>query len=189
MQDALLKLLGQKNYREISISEIAYQADVVRTTFYSHFKTKDELLMSYIDDIFDTFFNNLREQFTHDDKVDSGHEIPLILCEEWKKNKAALDLIRSANIDFMIYQRIKENHQRAFKDSTIYSLGNSPDSVLEQYIISSISAATFGVLMQWTDNNMLESCEEVAKILNHFINLESFNQLMEKLKSEISMSK
>jgi AcrR family transcriptional regulator len=185
MQDALLILLKKIEYRQISISEITYQADVARTTFYSHFKTKDELLMSYIDDIFETFFDKLREQFTPDEQVDSSHEIPQILCVEWKKNKAALDLIRSANIDFMIYQRIKENHQRGFQGSPIYSLGNSSNNVLDQYIISSISAATYGVLMQWTDNNMLESCEEVAKILNHFINLESFSQLRDKLKTEM----
>ena len=185
MQDALLKLLGKKDYRQISISEITYHADVARTTFYSHFTTKDELLMSYIDDIFEIFFNKLREQFTPDEQIASTHEIPKILCVEWKKNKAALDLIRSANIDFMIYQRIKENHQRALQDSTVYSLGNSPDNVLEQYIISSISAATYGVLMQWTDNNMLESCEDVAKILNHFINPESFDQLRKKLKADL----
>ena len=104
MQDALLIILDKKEYRQISISEITYQADVARTTFYSHFKTKDELLMSYIDDIFETFFDKLSEQFTPDDQVDSSHEIPQILCVEWKKNKAALDLIRSANIDFMIYK-------------------------------------------------------------------------------------
>jgi AcrR family transcriptional regulator len=188
MQDALLVLLDSKAYPQITISEITYQADVARTTFYSHFKTKDELLMSYIDDIFESFFDKFRQHFAPDELVDNTHQIPLILCEEWKQNQAALDLIRSANIDFMIYQRIKENHQRAYLDSSENLLGNSSNNILEQYIVSSISAATFGVLMQWTDNDMRESCEVIAKILNHFINLESFKLLRDKLEIEIGIA-
>lgn len=189
MQDALLKLLEIKDYPKISISEITHQADVARTTFYSHFNTKDELLMSYIDDIFENFFDKLREQYSPEDKLETPHEIALILCKEWEKNKQALNLIRSANIDYMIYQRIKENHQRAHKESDIIVLRQSSNHVLEEYIRSSISAATFGVLMQWTDNDMQESCEDVARIMSHFINLEAFIQLRDKLGTEIGTNK
>lgn len=188
MQDALLELLATKEYPKITISEITHKADVARTTFYSHFKSKDELLMSYIDDIFETFFGGLGTQFTPDEQNGNSHEIPLILCEEWKRNKNSLDLIRSANIDFMIYQRIKENHQRAFVNSPVNILGNSSNKVLEQYIVSCVSSGTFGVLMHWTDNGMKETSKEIAKILSHFINKDAFNQLRDNLETELGSS-
>ena len=43
--DALLRLMQRNSFEEITISEIAAEADVGRATFYRHFKTKDDLLV------------------------------------------------------------------------------------------------------------------------------------------------
>jgi len=42
--DALVAILRKKPYEEISITDIAEQADINRSTFYSHFIDKDDLL-------------------------------------------------------------------------------------------------------------------------------------------------
>ena len=46
LHDALIALVLRKNYDLITIQEILDRADVGRATFYSHFKGKDELLIS-----------------------------------------------------------------------------------------------------------------------------------------------
>jgi AcrR family transcriptional regulator len=46
LHDALISLVLEKNYDSITIQEILDRADVGRATFYSHFKSKDELLIS-----------------------------------------------------------------------------------------------------------------------------------------------
>jgi len=45
LQDALLSLLKEKRYEDISVQDIIQRADVARSTFYVHYVDKDDLLM------------------------------------------------------------------------------------------------------------------------------------------------
>lgn len=51
LRDALASLIGEKPYDEIAVKEILDRANVGRSTFYMHFRDKDELLLSGIHDI------------------------------------------------------------------------------------------------------------------------------------------
>lgn len=46
LQKTLIELMGEKAYDAITVQHIADQANIGRTTFYLHFKTKDELFIS-----------------------------------------------------------------------------------------------------------------------------------------------
>jgi AcrR family transcriptional regulator len=51
---ALISLVLERNYDSITIQEILDRADIGRSTFYAHFKSKDELLISGIRELRDT---------------------------------------------------------------------------------------------------------------------------------------
>ena len=53
LQGALVDLLKEKRYQKITITEIIERAGLTRPTFYAHSETKDDLLPSYVGDIFD----------------------------------------------------------------------------------------------------------------------------------------
>lgn len=50
LKDALMGLLAQRDYDEITIRDLTRRADVGRSTFYSHFASKEELLFSGFDE-------------------------------------------------------------------------------------------------------------------------------------------
>ncbi len=54
LREALHELMSEKPYDEIVVKEILYRADVGRSTFYTHFRDKDDLLASAIDEIVET---------------------------------------------------------------------------------------------------------------------------------------
>lgn len=47
LRKALLDLIAEKEYSEITVEEVVQRADVARATFYLHYKDKDELLLDY----------------------------------------------------------------------------------------------------------------------------------------------
>jgi AcrR family transcriptional regulator len=51
LRDALVSLIREKNYDSIAVKEILDRANVGRSTFYMHFRDKDELLVSGIHDM------------------------------------------------------------------------------------------------------------------------------------------
>lgn len=59
LRDALMGLVVEKGYDTITIQDIADRANVARTTFYLHFRDKDELLFESIREIFDTLMSSM----------------------------------------------------------------------------------------------------------------------------------
>ena len=51
LREALAELIHEKPYDDIVVKEIVDRANVGRSTFYTHFRDKDELLLSGIQDI------------------------------------------------------------------------------------------------------------------------------------------
>ena len=65
--EAFTRLLEKKSYNRISVQEIIDEADIGRSTFYSHFETKDALLKALCTEVFDhVFSDHLTRENTHD---------------------------------------------------------------------------------------------------------------------------
>ena len=53
LRDALMELIVEKGYEDISVQDITDRANVARTTFYLHYKDKDELLLNGMAQMYD----------------------------------------------------------------------------------------------------------------------------------------
>ena len=51
--EAFTRLISKKQYNKITIQEIIDEANVGRSTFYAHFETKEELLQTFCQELFD----------------------------------------------------------------------------------------------------------------------------------------
>lgn len=67
---AFLSLLETENYGKITIQDIADEAMINRNTFYLHYKDKDVLLKSIIDENMDLIDEHLDFKLSNDTKED-----------------------------------------------------------------------------------------------------------------------
>ncbi len=64
---AFTALLREERYSKITVQQIIDRADIGRTTFYTHFETKDALLEAFCTELFEHVFSEeLGKEKTHD---------------------------------------------------------------------------------------------------------------------------
>ena len=66
LKEALLQLMKQKSFRDIQVTEIADHSQVARPTFYLHHQSKQELLLSHVDDVFNESYEVLSATLGND---------------------------------------------------------------------------------------------------------------------------
>jgi len=62
ISDAFVELLLEKGYEAMSIRDVIERANVGRSTFYSHFKDKEELFVSQLDRLLEALSRHLPQE-------------------------------------------------------------------------------------------------------------------------------
>ncbi|HEX2926596.1 MAG TPA: TetR/AcrR family transcriptional regulator, partial [Ruminiclostridium sp.] len=99
--DAFFELMKEKPYDKITVQDIIDRANVGRSTFYSHFFTKDELLKSSIESMMEM----LNQHLVHAADRDNGNTlIPLVEFFKHIKDNSRLmkSIIRGNNSDLFL---------------------------------------------------------------------------------------
>lgn len=75
---ALTELLKKKRFEDVTVQQIIDEANIGRSTFYSHFETKDQLLEQMCEEMFThVFSDSLVPEKSHD--FSSDHDVRALL--------------------------------------------------------------------------------------------------------------
>jgi len=86
LHEALIGLMAEKDYGAITIADILKRADVARSSFYEHFRDKDDLLFGSFQDVIDDLPGDF---FASSSTGPSGEpQLGLLLFEHVAANKA-----------------------------------------------------------------------------------------------------
>lgn len=158
---AFTGLLETKSYSNISVQEIIDRADIGRSTFYSHFETKDDLLKALCTEIFDHVFSeHLTKEDTHD--FSSGEkevkaEITHILYH-LQDSRSYLKGILSCESGEMFMRYFKEYLEVLFKKE----LSKYEFDVPEAYMLHH-TVCDFAETVRWWMNHEQYSPEEISR--------------------------
>jgi AcrR family transcriptional regulator len=96
LQDALSQLLLEKPYSAISVTDITKRADLARVTFYQHFDSKDDLLLSLVTDFFAQIYEKL-DVAMFDAFVERGDlALAQQMARQWNLDPTRLHLVQVA---------------------------------------------------------------------------------------------
>lgn len=161
---AFTKLISEKDYAEITIQEILDNAKISRSTFYSHYKTKDELLLNISNHIFDHIFSHtLEEEKTHDfskDKIfNYRHLVTHFFYHVLDEKSLFKGIFKSNGMDLFLNEFRKKI--KIFVESYFSNYpykNNIPLNLKEAIVIENFIV----ILKYWIENDFKETPEDIA---------------------------
>lgn len=163
--EAFSSLLTEKSYSRITIQEIIDRANIGRSTFYSHFEAKDDLLFSMCKDIFDHIFSNKSiTERTHDfsgNTLSPRTMITHILYHIKENDRTIKGVLGSESGDiFMRYFKGYLNDQ--MKKFILNSLPAEVTGIPQDFLLNHITGSFIEMVDWWVKGNMKIKPEELA---------------------------
>lgn len=161
--DALGELLATETYLDITVQSIIDRANIGRSTFYSHFETKDDLLRDLCKQTFDHVFS---EPFSSDSSKDIHYKKlelePTLghLLYHFRANRNYLVPIFMSEHREIYMPPFKEHLQQLFFQELSHKL---PDSVPVDFALNHLVSSFAEATNWWISNKMKEAPEEIAR--------------------------
>jgi AcrR family transcriptional regulator len=162
---ALLSLVQEKGYDRITVQDILDRADVGRSTFYAHYRDKDDLLRSGFEDIRASL---VAERDAGERAIGRKVEFlqPMLAVFQHVEGHRQLwkPLVRKGGADLVIRilrEGVADLVQEQFRAQ--FPHGAEDQTQLEaamQFVIS----ACMGLLTWWLENDVSYSAEEIHSI-------------------------
>ena len=158
LSEALVKLIREKDYNTITVSDIIDRANVGRSTFYTHFRDKDDLLAGEMDRVIDVLSRDIPHESHEENSLFPSLGLLRHVGEEYELYKA---LVWSSGIDLLIKHmqkslstRIEQGLQESRREFEV------PIPILASFIAGSFLT----ILKWWLENKMIYSPEQMDEI-------------------------
>ena len=151
---AFLQLLNQKNFETITVQEIIDLADVGRSTFYSHYESKELLL----DELCRYLFHHLFER----EKNISIEAYLTHIFLHFKKNQDHVTSLLFSKNDYFLRQLQKELEHHVYPmvaEDLRVSYPNIPSSFLKHFVVTNF----IETLTWWLKNGKSYKEDQVVR--------------------------
>ena len=164
--DALISLMQEKPFETITVQDVLDRAQVSRSTFYSHYSDKDDLLLSDAEDFFEAISNALSAHNDRSDRVFPVKEFFEHLSDVQPFYKA---LVKSGK-----YQANMDLARGHFAQGIERRLSELPrgQSIPRDELAAvafTHAGALLSLLTWWLDKGMRETPEDMDKLFHRMV--------------------
>jgi AcrR family transcriptional regulator len=154
IEQSFYQLLSEKKYREITIQDILDRANVGRSTFYSHFHTKDELVT--------TICLKLFERAHANGTLESSTAIAGLL-HHIRENRKIIRGIFFSSSGELFENVFKKYFNTKIESAFLSSYTEKETGIPKDFLLNHISGSFIELVKWWDKNNMKQTPEELTK--------------------------
>ena len=170
LEDALGALLEEKPFEEIRVIDICSKANMHRSTFYTYFNDKYELLKSKLDEYEAKFLEDL-QRYKIEDKLKDFHiDIMIKILQYFYFNRKYLKIIFQNNKDNSI-TKILQKYLEAYVIEGVKDMKLAkPDKPYFFNVMGAFySGAFITVISEWILNDCTIKPQELAEYISDII--------------------
>ena len=152
---ALLTLMDEKTFEEISISDITRRANVSRMAYYRNYSSKEDILISHLKE-------EVRQYVQFAQPNDSG-ELRITqkniarLFEHCKEERRFILACDNAGLGYYFMDAFTAYLLRYFK--------REGEGKRREYILNAYASALYSTMVKWLRNGAAETPEQMAEML------------------------
>ena len=171
IMEALFALLKQKQFSEITVTDIVTSAKVARASYYRNFATKEAILEEYMDSVYKDIavsgsWEEIAPSYSYEELVKRfEHSLTCLL-----QRKFYILALYDNGFGSLILEVMNKSIELA--------AGNMPCGSIERYKLYYITGAAFNVLIQWLKSGAVESPREMAKACAGFLYGDTIAELL-----------
>jgi AcrR family transcriptional regulator len=167
LYDAFLDLMIEKGYEAITIQDIIDEANIGRSTFYSHFYDKEQLLLGCIDQLREFLKQQSIDRSLTEITGKDQFEFSLGMLQHVRSHEKMYKATVKKKGGAIVLQHMQQMLTDLAKDEIMMHLKNSSSSIIPQGIAVEFVVNTFlSLLTWWLDGNMHCSAEEIDRIFH-----------------------
>lgn len=169
LRDALLELIIEKGYDNLSIQDITDRADLRRATFYLHYADKNELLEAVLHEIFDELVQEL-EPLIQGDALGGKTQVEtfIVMYRHLAANSTLYKIILGGEGGAVTARGIRQylaGHSLEMLKRLPKSQVKLPADVLANYMAGS----ELSLMMWWLESGQPYTVEEMAQMTQQLI--------------------
>jgi AcrR family transcriptional regulator len=157
LQQALRELMMEQRYDQITVQDIIDRANVGRSTFYSHYLDKDDLLRSEIEELLSRFARRM------EDDAKTARLLPsLELLQHFRDSHALIRALVRGRAMEPVLKTMHSQLSSQIEARLRGLMGTSTSPQVPVSLVANYVAGTLLMLFQWwLDRDMLESAEQL----------------------------
>ena len=163
--DALVELLLQRPFDQITVQDVLDRAGVSRATFYSHYRDKNDLLLSDAEEFFERMATWLSRSGDKSERVAPIQELFAHIAEMRPFYNALVQSDRHHDI-----MELGQGHFARGIEQRLTELARGPATAAERGAVShSLAGALFALLMWWIHHGCAATPGEMDQLFHRLV--------------------
>ena len=164
LQQSLIALVGEQRYEAITIRDIADRANVGRTTFYLHYRSKDDLLMDCHEAVVGAFHFGPRHLLSREELL--SPEAPPGMASAYRHladARVPLARLFHGQGSQLILRRIHDWRARDIEASLRAAFTEADSAIPLDVLANTLAGAHIGLVQWWLEQRQPHTPETLAQ--------------------------
>lgn len=166
--DTIIKLMKEKSFEEIKVSDICQTALITRSTFYSHYEDKYELVMDFVNHLEENIIKELEKNNKSLNTNEYYIEAINLLIDYLDKNidiyRGIFKNNRNSILLDIISNSIEKDINKRTEEGFLFR-EDIPNNIVSKFYMGAVT----NILISWLQNDIKYSKKEIIQYLNILI--------------------